>query len=194
MKTLILILLANTCLLAQNKLSIAPTYWFLYSNYTYQVQSIYDGTVRSFDGHSVASSTGLNLRYHFTSRWDLSVGLLYNRTTAQLKDPLSNDIKLTTNYLQVPVLINFRSSVKRLSPYFSVGTILEKSALANNDRVKPSAVIAVGVDYRINKNIDWLIQPTGSYLFYKPDSGWLYQFKDYNSYRIGIQTQLMFHF
>ncbi|AUD04366.1 outer membrane beta-barrel protein [Spirosoma pollinicola] len=194
MKTFIFILLANTCLLAQSKVSIAPSYWFLHSNYNYQIQSIYDGTIKGYDGYSVASSIGLNARYHFTPRWDLSAGLLYNKTTSHLKDPSTNDVRLGTKYIQLPILINFRSSVKRISPYFSAGAILEKSALAGNDRVKPSAVIGIGVDYRISKNVDWLVQPTGSYLFYKPDSGWLYQFKDYNSYRIGIQTQLMFHF
>lgn len=107
MKALIFILLANTCLLAQSKVSIAPSYWFLYSNYNYQVQSIYNGTVKGYDGYSVASSTGLNARYHFTPRWDLSVGLLYNKTTSQLKDLSSNDVKLGTKYIQLPILINF---------------------------------------------------------------------------------------
>ncbi|GAB3785722.1 hypothetical protein GCM10028818_47840 [Spirosoma horti] len=194
MKTLVFFLTSTTCLFAQGKVSIAPTYWFNYGNYSYQTHSIYDGSNAKSSGYSLGSSAGLTVHYNFNQKWNLSVGVLYNRATSHLKTPQSDNIQLNSEYIQLPVLINYRLSNRRLSPYFSVGTIFEKNKSASNDPLKTNAVMGVGVDYKISSKLSWIIQPTASYLINKPDNTAFYQFSKYNSYKVGLQTQLVVHF
>ncbi|ADB39395.1 outer membrane beta-barrel protein [Spirosoma linguale] len=194
MKTLFFFLASSTFVLAQSRVSVAPTYWFNHGNYAYQVYSAYDGSETKSSGYSLESSAGLTARYKFNRKWDFSIGVLYSRGTSYVKTPQSNDIKLTTEYIQLPVLINYRLSERRLAPYFSAGAIFGKNKSVSNDPVKTSAIVGIGLDYKISSKLSWLIQPTASYLFYKPDNTILYQFRDYNSYNIGVQTQLILHF
>lgn len=194
MKTILLFLISTASLLAQGKFSVAPSYWFNYGNYSYKTHSVYDGLDTKSSGNSTGSSVGLTAHYNFSQKWDLSVGAFYNKTISHLKTSQIDDIRLATEYIQFPVLINYRLSDRRLAPYFSAGAIFEKSKSANSGPIRTSAALGVGLDYKINSRLSWLIQPTASYLLYKPDNTTLYQFNNYNSYRIGIQTQLLIHF
>ncbi|MCZ0211401.1 outer membrane beta-barrel protein, partial [Streptomyces sp. UMAF16] len=144
--------------------------------------------------HSTGSSVGLTAHYNFSQKWDISVGAFYNKTISHVKTPQSDDIRLTTEYIQFPVLINYRLSDKRLAPYFSVGALFEKNKAVSSNPLNANAVLGAGLDYKINSKLSWLIQPTASYLLNKPDNTPLYQINSYNSYRIGIQTQLLIHF
>ncbi|WP_461112601.1 outer membrane beta-barrel protein [Spirosoma jeollabukense] len=194
MKTILLFLISTTSLLAQGKFSVAPSYWFNYGNYSYKIRSVYDGSVANPSGHSTASSVGLTAHYNFNQKWDLSVGALYNKTISHLKTSINEDTRLTAEYIQFPVLVNYRLSERRLSPYFSAGAIFEKNKTTNSDPLKTNAALGVGIDYKISSRFSWLIQPTASYLLNKPDNTTLFQFDNYTSYRIGIQTQLLIHF
>ena len=194
MKTLFFFLISTTFLCAQGRISVAPTYWFNYGNYTYQTHSVYDGSDAKSSGYSLGSSAGLTARYNFAQKWDFSVGVLYNKATSHLKTSQGDNVQLTSEYIQLPILINYRLSEQRLSPYLSAGAVFEKNKSVSNDPVKTSPIIGIGVDYKISSRLSWLIQPTASYLLYKPANTAFYQFISYHSYKIGLQTQLVLYF
>lgn len=186
-------LVATALSVAQSRVSVAPTYWYAYGKYSYQTHSLYDGSNAQLSGHTIASSVGLTARYHFKPKWDLSVGLLYNSNSSHLKTPQSDDIQLTSRYIQLPILVNYRLSDRPLSAYISAGAFLSKSKTFSDEPVKSNALIGVGLDYRLNSKLSLLLQPTASYLLYKPASNTLFQYNNYNSYSFGLQTQLIWH-
>lgn len=187
-------LTATASLVAQSRVSVAPVYWYNYGQYKYQVHSTYDGSDTQLSGHANSSSIGLISRYHFTPKWDISVGALLNRNSSRLTNINSpqTDIGIIRTYIQVPVLANYRLTDRRLSPYFSVGALLGKGQ--TSAPVKMNGVIGIGVDYRFNSSLSLLLQPTATYLFDKPASNILVQISGYSSYNLGVQTQLIWHF
>lgn len=187
-------LTAVASLFAQSRVSVAPVYWYRYGQYQYQVHSVYDGSDTRASGHDNSSSAGLLIRYHFTPKWDVSAGILYNRSSSRLSNPTfpQTDIRLIRNFIQLPVLANYRLTDHRLSPYFSVGALFGKGQTAAP--IKMNGVIGIGVDYRFNSGLSLLLQPTATYLFDKPASDPLFQISGYSSYSVGVQTQLVWHF
>lgn len=191
------LLVASTALLsAQSRLSIAPTYWFNYGIYAYQVQSTYSGLGGSFAGRDLASSAGLTARYHFTPKWDVSVGLLYNWNSSHLTESpdIYDSSPIRSEAIQVPILVSYRLTAHRLSPYFSGGAFLVKSKTFTTAPIKVNGLLGVGLDYRIGSGLSVLVQATASYLFYKPADDPYFQFSNYDSYSLGVQTQLIWHF
>ena len=182
--------------LAQSRFSIAPTYWFNHGNYTYQILLLSDPrmSVSDFSGYSNGSSVGLTSRYHINETWSFSVGVLYNKSASHVNIPQTGDVRIQSEYIQLPILANYRLTTHRLSPYFSAGIFLEKNKSVTNDPFKTNAVIGAGVDYRINSRFSLLVQPTGSYLLYKPSNSGLVVYNSFNSYKLGVQVQTVWHF
>lgn len=189
-----LITVSTSLLLAQSRVSIAPTYWYSYATYSYQVRST-SGSEGPFTGHSAGSSVGLTARYHFNPKWDMSVGLLYNWDSIIWDSSLSslNLPKITTEAIQLPVLVNYRLTARRLSPYFSAGAFLYKSKTPK-EPIKVNGILGVGLDYRLNSGLSLLIQPKASYLFFRPAKDALPEITNFVSYNLGIQAQLIWHF
>lgn len=184
---------------AQSRVSIAPTYWFNYNPYSYHVAMAYNGvqTQAQASGHAIVSSFGLTARYHFTPKWDLSVGGLYNRSTDHIKSPLGPYGEFppyTSQEVRVPILVSYRLTSHRLSPYFSVGTTFTKSKTFTAAPIKTDGVIGVGLNYQLHSGLSLLLQPTASYSFTKPVDDAFTQFTKYSSYGIGVQTQLIWQF
>ncbi len=203
MKSLLLSVLlfgaSITLVSAQSRVSIAPTYWFNYTPYSYQVNSSFNGLNTEFQasGHSIASSFGLMARYHFTPQWDVSVGAFYYRNTAYSTNPTSpygKSIPFTSEGGQLPVLVSYRLTNRRLSPYFSAGAIFAKSETFTEAPIKTDGVVGVGLNYRFDSGLSLLVQPTASYSFTKPVSDAFFQFTKYSSYSVGLQTQLVWYF
>ena len=200
MKTIFVYLWLFTSLsaqvLAQSRISIAPTYWFNYGIYAYQVQSTYSGIGGSFAGRDLASSAGLTARYHFSPKWDVSVGLLYNWNASHLTESPTGygTNPFRSKALQLPILVNYRLTTHQLSPYFSGGAFLVKSKTFSEAPTKVNGVLGVGLDYRIRSGLSVMVQATASYLFYKPADDLYFQFANYSSYSLGAQTQLIWHF
>ena len=195
MKTLLihfgLILVPLVSAFSQSRVSVAPTYWFNYGNYAYQTATLHaDPTSKPY---TVASAVGLTARYHFTDSWNFSLGVLYNKNKSPVLFPGMRKVTLITNFVQLPALLNFRSSTHRLSPYFSAGPVFSFYKVVGN-QVKTSLIIGAGVDYRFNDKLSWLIQPTYSYLLYNPADTTFEQFIDYEAYAFGVQTQLIWRF
>ncbi|WP_461102792.1 outer membrane beta-barrel protein [Spirosoma koreense] len=188
-----------TRIAAQSRVAIAPTYWFSYNPYSYQLNYTFNGSTSQtpIAGHDIVSAVGLTLRYRFTPHWDVSLGGFYYRDTNHIKTPQSpynESTSFTSKGWQLPVMINYRLTEHRLSPYFSAGAIFSKSTTFTERPLTTDGVVGVGIIYRINSDLLLLLQPTASYSFYRPASDDFYSFTRYSSYSLGIQTQLIWYF
>lgn len=197
MKTLLvclgLLLSPSGLLLAQNRLSIAPTYWFSYSKYEYPLYST-TPSITKLPGHDIGSSVGLTLRYQFSPKWDLSAGVLYSKSSSFLTTPQDFELQLTSKSIRLPLLISYRLSDHRLSPYFSAGALLEKGQNFSDAPLETNALIGVGLDYRLNSSFSLLVQPTVSYFLGAQTKNPLLLYNHYRDYSVGLQAQLVWHF
>ncbi|MEZ0486080.1 outer membrane beta-barrel protein [Fibrella aquatica] len=201
MKSFLLsVALLGTCMtgvLAQSRVSIVPAYWFNATKTSYQVDVLNPNGSRTLipaDIRSTVSSVGLTARYHVTPKWDVSVGALYYRNAARIANwqgPYGEPTPFTSEGWQVPVLVNYRLTDRRLSPYFSAGVVFAKSKTFTADHLWTEGVVGAGVDYRFNSRLSLLIQPTASYSFYKPAVNPASQTLNYKAYSVGAQTQLI---
>jgi hypothetical protein len=187
----ILFSLITLSIQGQNRFSIAPTYWFNYGQYNYQLRSTHTGrSLLGYSGSVHNSSFGLTVRYTIGRKWDLSTGLLYN-----VVSQYSGGRKFTDDYVRLPVLVSYRLSDKRLSPYASVGASFSNEyQFSNNGGIKTNALLGIGATYRLHSKISLLVQPTVSYLLNRPrDQGFQDEFDKYYFYQVGLQTQLVWH-
>lgn len=197
--SLALLVAGITHLPAQSRVSIAPTYWFDHNPYSYQVDGVYNGQQSQLQasGRNTVSSLGLTARYQFTAQWDLSVGVLYSRNTNHIQSPqgpYGEFSSFTSQGVRIPVLVSYRLTTHRLSPYFSTGAFFTKSITFDEAPVKTDGVVGIGLDYRFNSGLSLMLQPTASYSFSPPTNNTVYQFTNYSSYNLGVQTQLIWHF
>lgn len=149
-------------------------------------------------------SVGLMAHYAFPPRWSLSTGLWLNHTYYKAPVITTNPAVLISsgatrqrNY-QIPLLVNYQSATRRLSPYFSAGTLFSFPAITffsgsdnpgkfGNRRVRVVPAVAAGLHYRLNAHLSLSAQPMLSY--YLPNSK---EITYYNSYRLSVQTQLVY--
>jgi hypothetical protein len=194
-----LFLLVSIHTLAQSKFSIAPSYGFNFGNQAFTVRRDNIESIR-FSENSHGSAFGLNAHYAISPQWDLSIGLLAvglasnaKYYCSQLNQTFSQ--KQQTDYAQLPVLINYRLSPKRLAPYLSVGALFSNQHLtANEIGIKTSALVGIGIDYRLSPKLSLLVQPTVSSSLTRPKGDAANQFNSYHSYLVGLQTQLKWRF
>ncbi len=186
----------TTFSIAQSRFSVAPTYWFTNGIYKYQVRLLSDPVagISDYSGYSNSASFGLMTRYHFQTKWSISVGMLYDRSVSHLRAPQYNTVTLYSEYIQLPIFVNYRLTTNRLSPYFSVGAFFEKNIPNAKDPFKTNVLLGVGIDYRITSKLSLLVQPTASYLLYKPADSDLIKYDKFNSYKAGVQAQAIWHF
>ena len=195
-----MLLSASVSLLsAQSRVSIAPTYWFNYNPYSYHFKSTFNGSTTNtlVSGHDIISSVGLTARYQFTPQWDVSVGLLYYLNTNYIKSPLGpygESTHFTSKGWQLPVLVSYRLTDHRLSPYFSTGAVFTRSNTFTGGPITTDGVVGVGLHYRIDSGLSLVLQPTASYSFYRPANDGFFTFTQYSSYSLGVQTQLIWRF
>ncbi|MVM28998.1 outer membrane beta-barrel protein [Spirosoma sp. HMF4905] len=161
--------------------------------------------------HSSGYSFGLLARYAFSPKWSVNAGISAGQALS-VKGYLSeNGNKIPVNYTNthrdefaysVPLQINYQSSTKRLSPYFSVGASLgfrTKSYvdLGNGQEVavkfgKPVIItpgVGIGVIYRLSEHCSLIAQPGFSYNVQAHPN-----YEYYHAYSVGLNTQLMYTF
>ena len=184
---IILFCIATLSVRSQSRFSVAPTYWFNYGRYNYQFRFTYSG----YAGNVYNSSFGPTARYSIGSKWDVSAGLLYN-----IVSQYDGGRRYTDDYVRLPVLVSYRLSHKRLSPYASIGASFSNEyQFANNGSIKTNALVGLGANYRLSSKVSLLVQPTVSYLVNRPKDRGLFQieFDKYYFYQMGLQTQLIWH-
>lgn len=147
---------------------------------------------------------GLMIHYAFSPRWSVSTGIWasYNyaaRTRVRTSPPLEEFIVGSSRFrhFESPLFINFRTSAKRLSPYFSIGALFEYPAAVQVEgfgrvrfgrRVEVAPMLSAGVDYRLTDRFRLTAQPT--LIWRLPDS----DVESLISYRVGMLVQAVYGF
>ena len=218
-----LLLLSVTLVSAQHRfgfsVTAAPTYSYANSTQTIYLPAVYvpSAPVGSTDPVPVDYSsktqtwgyvTGIMAHYTFTPNWSVSTGFWYNRFSTDGIFPFAPgnvSARYITQILQVPLLANYRSSQKRLSPYFSAGVLasflqptifrpeagsgLDDAKVRFDQSVKYRAMLGAGISYRLNPHVSLIAQPMLIWNF-KPKG----DFSHYVSYQVNGQTQLVYWF
>jgi hypothetical protein len=142
---------------------------------------------------------GAMLNYHFSNQWSGSSGLLL-----EWQDKLSKESNFISqsHYFSIPILFNFQSAQKRLSPYFSVGTQLQSwkywnYGVSGEDEVgvnfgsrvqyvRVRLLLGAGLKYQLNEHLSLITQPVFIYGTEKERSTRTFQYS--------LQTQLVCRF
>jgi len=202
--------------LAQHPLSVSVNLNPVYSRTRTAFDFPIAGTTSTFSDDFSASdygySVGLGARYLFKSRWALSAAIGYNYqdrvNRVNVGSPGTEEkIRIKSYRLQVPVLLNYRSSSAKLSPYFSAGVVWNhlyrsryeiiprssssvisgpSSRLAHPNRI--GALVGAGIDYRLNTRLSVILQPYGMYQFNKLSAD--YSINRY--FQLGLLAQVLY--
>lgn len=226
MKTSLLLLVIGGCLatlispaFGQGKLSVSisasPVYRYLNAKFSIYLPGGKGGPPALHEVHTRQNGNGyvigLMAYYNFSSQWSLSTGLFLNKTkfdapTISTKADLTASpdglqFLLWTNTVrsfQVPLMINYRTSVKRLSLYFSIGALT--SVYSTNDfndsgrsqntieNIHPHPTLSAGIDYLLNDHFSLIVQPT--FIYFLPYEKVI----SYKNYQMGLQAQLLYKF
>jgi hypothetical protein len=153
-------------------------------------------------------TVGVMGKYEFVPRWSVATGvwMSYNRTNPPNLPPyVPADLLVGQSHqrnVQIPMLVNFQSSTRRLSPYFSAGALLsfrsptylnigngqEIRLIIDKHSVAVVPTIGVGAIYRMSNHLSLSVQPTFNY--YLPQG----TYSSYFSGRASLQTQLFYTF
>jgi hypothetical protein len=205
-------LLVATTTVGQGRFSIAPTLapTYHYSNWASQFENK-DASIGSESTTGI--SAGLTASYAFTPKWSLSAGFLYNRSSGNSR--FDNFMNISTQArqtesLQLPLLLNYTSSTRRLSPYFSVGLLANYTYRTTNPNTMVSTyhridegtvstfslygMAGMGVSYRVTPKLTLIVQPTAAYRLNGPSKGYPISYTRWNEYLYGLQTQLKYTF
>lgn len=221
--TVSLLLLVTPLVSAQHtfgfSITAAPTFSYANTTQTVYLPAVYLPTapVGSTDPvpvtlsnkiHSWGYLAGVMIHYTFTPNWSASTGFWYYRSSRNGIFPFApGDIPACyiTRILQIPLLLNYRSNQKQLSPYFSVGALasflqptifrpesgsgLDDAKVSFNESVTYRAVLGAGISYRFNSRLSLIAQPLLVWNFKPNDT-----YSHYTSYQVNGQTQLLYSF
>ncbi len=205
-------LLITTTTVGQSRFSIAPTISPTYQHLSWASQ--FDNKDAALGSESTTGiSAGITTSYAFTAKWSLSAGLLYNRSSGNSSfDNFMNTSTLArqNESLQLPLLLNYASSTRRLSPYFSVGLLANYTYRTTNPTTMVSSfhkidegtvstfslygMVGMGVSYRVTPKLTLIVQPTAAYRLNGPSKGSPISYTRWNQYLYGVQTQLKYTF
>lgn len=155
-------------------------------------------------------SVGVMARYEFSPHFSISTGIRLNHDHFKQPTITTNpDLTLNPNGIQVvgspsnrrnyqiPLLINYQSSTKRLSPYFSAGAYInfpyttiysEGTATLPNQKIHLYPTLGAGIMYRLSDHLSLITQPTFMYIL--PRGTYI----SYQYYQLSLQTQLLYKF
>ncbi len=165
--------------------------------------------LRSYS-HGVGYSLGVLGRYTFSHHWSASAGLwtTYVKTDgpffeadalAAIEIETPGSVSHIRNY-QIPVLVNYQFSRRRVSPYVSAGSVFSFRATtyyegANgqevgfvNSRKKVDVLptIGIGAIFHATSRLGLVVQPTAQLAL--PQADYVY----FHAYRLGVQGQVLY--
>lgn len=216
---LIVVLFSVGLALGQRTLSVSATLAPTLSHTTYQQRSFYpesDGQIVEpvfLDGGRWATGygAGLSVLYTYAPGWSVSSGLWYEQlTTRQARQPLAGEgtVAFQSRFLRIPLLLNYASSTKRLSPYFSVGILADFPITSRvivtrvgestqHLRLHPlitrpifQGLLGAGFHYKLGERCILIGQPVWTYAF---GQFGLARFHD-TSYAFSLLTQIAYRF
>lgn len=156
-------------------------------------------------------SIGLMGWYNFSPKWSASVGIWATHPVTNKLNVTYNGVPSSMTYqynhpfanlYKVPLLVNYQSSLKKLSPYFSAGVSFDFRGISYVDlngngeyvavkfgkAVALTPLVGVGLIYGLTNHLSLLAQPTFQYdLQTRPSYDY------YHLYQLSLQTQLIWH-
>lgn len=208
-QTVSLVLLATAFASAQGRFSVSvtavPTYAYSDSRVNFIIPNNNGQlTTQTFAANTAAFGfkVGVMTQYALSPSWSVSAGLWYSRLGWNSIFPFSpGDIPARTiqKDWQVPLLINYRSSQQRLSPYFSLGALanfpghtlyraegnVTKISFVNPVDFRP--VLGAGVAYKLGQRLFFIAQPQFIWRF-KPKG----DYEHFVTYQLQAQFQLLY--
>lgn len=216
---LILVSLAFTPVLAQRRFSAAITAAPVLSH-SHARQTVFlpdpanpggPPIENTFDVRSTVGGykAGVSVQYNLTPAWSVATGLWRYQTSTTGLFPFAPgqvSTRIIASAWQVPLVVNYRPTTRRLSPYFSVGVVgtsrrptvykpaegsgfSETRVLFGKKAVSFQALVGAGVAYRLNSHVSLTLQPQLIWQF-RPSGN----YQQYTSYQINGQTQLVYSF
>ncbi|SOD80357.1 porin family protein [Spirosoma fluviale] len=215
---LTLVWLPTALCMGQRKLSISATVTptLSHTNYIHRyyypnsdgqiVEPVYVNGIRWATGYSA----GVSVLYEYVPGWSVSSGIMFQQlTTRQARPTTAGDgtTSIHNRAIRVPLLLNYASSTKPLSPYFSFGLLTDVPLpsrvvvnrtgqstqylkLETSTRPILHLLLGVGGQYQINKRYTVMAQPIWTYKF-----GQLGGASAYNSsFEVSLLTQLAYTF
>lgn len=180
-----------TLVFGQQKLSVSATVVPTYSHTSYKSRFFYpnsDGQVVEpiyMDGKRWAPgySAGLSVLYNYAPGWSVASGIWYQQlTTRQARQTAAGDGTTTVHNraIRIPILLNYASSTKRLSPYFSLGLLTDiplsarvvvvRAAESTQNLVLESSrspvfnlMLGAGAKYQLSRRYTLTAQPAWTY-------------------------------
>ena len=213
-----LLLLASLPVCGQKTLALSatasPTFSNIYYNYRYfypesdgqVVEPVYLNGNRWLSGYCA----GLSVLYKYAPGWSVSSGVWFEQLSIrQNRQPAAGPgvITLHNRVIRVPIYLNYASSTKRLSPYFSLGFLVDlpitSRMVVHRDGestqylrlitpVKPIFQLAVnaGIQYKLTKRYTLMTQPTWAYKLGQFGGSSTYD----SSFELGLLMQLAYAF
>ena len=192
----------------------SPTFSRTYYRYRYFypesdgqiVEPVYLNGNRWLSGHCA----GLSIIFNYAPGWSVSSGVWFEQLSIrQDRQPAAGPgvITLRNRVIRVPVYLNYASSTKRLSPYFSLGFLVDlpitSRMVVQRDGestqylrltvpLRPIFHLAVGagIRYKLAERYTIMTQPTWAYKLGQFGSSSTYD----SSFELGLLTQLAYTF
>ncbi|MCK8493597.1 PorT family protein [Spirosoma sp. RP8] len=202
----------------QEKLSVSATVTPLYVHTAYKNVYLYpnsDGQVVEpvfLNGAmgSVGYSAGVTVYYTYAPGWSVAGGLHYRYLPTRTdRLPLAGEgtTMVRSRAIRIPLSINYRSSTKKLSPYYTLAALVDfpfsSRVLAVRDdlptqklRLNADAgpvfniMLGAGAVYQLNPTLALTAQPTITYRLGRFGGS----HTENRTYELGLQTQLIYTF
>ena len=151
-------------------------------------------------------TAGLTTQYAYAPGWSVAAGVWYSQATlrqTRLTTLGDGTTAISSRTLRIPLLLNYHSSTRRLSPYFSLGLLLDfpmASRVVVTHAGQPTQhlrlttdsgpvfqpMLGAGGRYRVNRRWALIVQPIVSYNLGRFGGAQT----DNSSYALSILTQL----
>lgn len=143
------------------------------------VEPVYMNGLRWASGYSV----GASIQYTYAPGWSVSSGIWFQQlTTRQARQAVAGEGTITVHkrVARIPLMLNYASSTRRLSPYFSFGLLTDLPLpsrvvvtrtgestqylrLDTSGRPIFQLLFGAGLQYKLNRRYTLLAQPAWVY-------------------------------
>ena len=151
---------------------------------------------------------GIGALYTYAPGWSVSAGLWYSQTImrqARLASAGEGTTTIRSRTLRIPLVLNYQPLAKRLSPYFSLGLLLDfpfnsrviveragldtqRLQLATDSGPIFHPMVGAGGRYQFNRRCALIVQPTWAYNLGRFGGAQTYT----SSYEVSILAQLTY--
>ena len=163
------------------------------------------GTVNAF-----GYLAGLGAHYTYAPGWSVAVGVWYSQASMRQVRPAAageGTTAVRNRTVRIPLLLSYQSSTQRLSPYFSLGLLLDfpfasrvvvtrsgqptqRLRLTTDSGPVFQPLLGAGGRYQLGHRCALIVQPTWAY-----NLGRFGGARTYNSsYEVGVLTQVNYSF